>query len=353
MNSPDSIHYFTNIRWQPETPKYQSLISFIKEGILDNTLQDWLPSSRQLATLCGLNRNTIVKALEELVWEGWLLSFPQKGLKVNSSMAQTRQAASGPRKLSYHLKKTAFHNFPQSGISVQETTYQLSLTKFLQQWAHTDPRELLQEWIFKKWHIELPVSHIGFANSLFECNYIISRLLLEDGDSIIGSKQAKNALSPHLPNLDIRLISLPVHNGRLQLDTLKQILATNNNIKFLYLHNILDDLQPDPLTLMSLMELCFRHGVLIIENLVIRPDNLLHKINLWKYYDYKHYVITCIHNQLIAGKQFSYIIAHTSIQDQIANARENIQSYIHLPSLAFHLQYLLHPKLLSRITHPS
>lgn len=349
MNSPDSIHYFTNIRWNPRQPKYQVLITYIKEGILKHALKSWIPSSRQLADLCMLNRNTVVKALEELVWEGWLISYPQKGLKVNTAMASARQSRPGPEKLPYKLKKSVFQNFPLSGTKIQYTAYLQTKSKFLLHASEADPRVLLKEWIFKKWNFDIPATHIGFAASIFECNYTLSRLLLENNDSIIGSKKAKNALAPHLPNLDTRLISLPVHNGHLQPERLQHLLETHNNIKFLYLHNTLDDIQPDPLSMMSLMELCFRHGVLIIENMVIRRDNLLQKSNLCKYYDYKHYVITCIHNQLIEGVQFSYILAHPAILEQIAKMQENMESYTHLPSLTFHMQYLLQPKLLNKI----
>lgn len=349
MNSPDSIHYFTNVRWKQQEHKYQTLIEHIKEGILHQALKDWLPSSRQLAELCSLNRNTVVKALEELVWEGWLISFPQKGLKVNTAMAKTRQSRQVAYNIPYKLKQASFHNFPVTGILMQETACQQAKARFLQQYDGTPPQQLLQEWIYHKWGFNIEVSHIGFAGSIFECNYILSRLLLDNADSIIGSPKARQALASHLPNLDITLISMPVYNRRLQLEQLKQILETHNNIKFLYLHNTLDELALDPVAIINLMELCFRHGVLIIENIVIQADNLLHKMNLCKFYDYKHYVITCIHNQLIAGEQFSYILAHPSILEQVSRMKENMHAHTHLPSLAYHLQFLLRPRLLHKM----
>ncbi len=349
MNSPDNIHYFTNIRWKQQEHKYQTLMEHIREGILNQTLKDWLPSSRQLAALCSLNRNTVVKALEELAWEGWLISFPQKGLKVNTAMAKTRQSRQVAYNIPYKLKQASLHNFPVTGTSMHEPAYQQAKTRFLQQHDGTTPHQLLQEWIYHKWGFHIGVSHIGFAGSIFECNYILSRLLLESADSIIGSPKARQALASHLPNLDITLLSLPVCNSRLQLEQLKQILETHNNIKFLYLHNTLDELALDPAGIINLMELCFRHGVLIIENIVIHADNLLHKMNLCKFYDYKHYVITCIHNQLIAGEQFSYILAHPSILEQVSRMEENMHAHTHLPSLAYHLQFLLQPKQLNKM----
>ncbi|HXO77459.1 MAG TPA: winged helix-turn-helix domain-containing protein, partial [Puia sp.] len=61
-----------------------SFISLITNGTLRPS--DLLPSSRILAELIGINRNTVKLAYEELVSQGWAESIERKGIFVLSKL---------------------------------------------------------------------------------------------------------------------------------------------------------------------------------------------------------------------------------------------------------------------------
>lgn len=61
-----------------------NFITLITKGILQSS--DMLPSSRILAELIGVNRNTIKLAYEELISQGWAESLERKGVFVNSKL---------------------------------------------------------------------------------------------------------------------------------------------------------------------------------------------------------------------------------------------------------------------------
>ncbi|MBD8346737.1 PLP-dependent aminotransferase family protein [Dysgonomonas sp. HGC4] len=60
------------------------IIDLIKNGTLKSG--DTLPSSRLLALDLGINRNTVIKALDILISEGWLYSEERKGLFVSANL---------------------------------------------------------------------------------------------------------------------------------------------------------------------------------------------------------------------------------------------------------------------------
>lgn len=60
------------------------IIDIVKNGMLKSG--DALPSSRQLASELNINRNTIIKALDILISEGWLSSEERKGLFVSANL---------------------------------------------------------------------------------------------------------------------------------------------------------------------------------------------------------------------------------------------------------------------------
>jgi GntR family transcriptional regulator/MocR family aminotransferase len=89
-------------RNSPVTLYIQVCNSFI--GLITNgTLQpaDLLPSSRILAELIGINRNTVKLAYEELISQGWAEAVERKGVFVLFKLPiRSRTAPSGTDKTS-------------------------------------------------------------------------------------------------------------------------------------------------------------------------------------------------------------------------------------------------------------
>lgn len=75
---------------QHNQPYYQQIMQDIINGIEEGTLapDDCLPAERKLATLYGVNRSTVGRALEELVSLGWIERIPgSKTIIANSRLA--------------------------------------------------------------------------------------------------------------------------------------------------------------------------------------------------------------------------------------------------------------------------
>lgn len=72
----------------------QALIRDIERGRLISGT--YLPSSRELATVLGVNRKTVVLAYEDLIAQGWLVSAGTRGTMVSTSLPEpTKQRAGG------------------------------------------------------------------------------------------------------------------------------------------------------------------------------------------------------------------------------------------------------------------
>lgn len=77
------------------TPLYLQIVHAIIHEIERGRLPPgaFLPSSRELATLLGVNRKTVVLAYEDLISQGWLLSQGTRGTVVAEQLVAKRAAA--------------------------------------------------------------------------------------------------------------------------------------------------------------------------------------------------------------------------------------------------------------------
>lgn len=74
-----------------ETPLYQQLYSGLQQAILTHRLRPGLrlPSSRDMADLFSVSRNTVLNAVEQLVAEGYLESRPRSGTYVSRQLPES------------------------------------------------------------------------------------------------------------------------------------------------------------------------------------------------------------------------------------------------------------------------
>jgi GntR family transcriptional regulator/MocR family aminotransferase len=74
-----------------ETPLYQQLYTGLQRAILAHRLRPGLrlPSSRDMADLFSVSRNTVLNAVEQLVAEGYLESRPRSGTYVSRQLPES------------------------------------------------------------------------------------------------------------------------------------------------------------------------------------------------------------------------------------------------------------------------
>lgn len=101
-------------------PGYLQLAEQIRQAVKEGRVQagELLPSTRRLAAQVGRHRHTVLRALEELVSEGWLTSEPGRGFRVTEqhfqdlkvSPASWPQLPSFPEPLGQESGRYHFHS---------------------------------------------------------------------------------------------------------------------------------------------------------------------------------------------------------------------------------------------------
>ncbi|MFY0686651.1 MAG: PLP-dependent aminotransferase family protein [Cyclobacteriaceae bacterium] len=78
------------IDFKSSIPVYMQLANGISSLISDGTLAPnaKLPSSRRLAAIMELNRNTVVRSIDELQIQGWIKVIPSRGAHVNGDIPE-------------------------------------------------------------------------------------------------------------------------------------------------------------------------------------------------------------------------------------------------------------------------
>src|SRR5690606_36611336 len=78
------------IDFECETPLYLQIVNALTNSLKSGkiTAGNALPGSRKLGSLLGVNRNTVVKALDILIVEGWLVARDRKGDFVNDQLPE-------------------------------------------------------------------------------------------------------------------------------------------------------------------------------------------------------------------------------------------------------------------------
>lgn len=328
-----------SITWDIDQTIHENLLQHIKQGILQGKLKEQLPSSRVLATALNVNRNTIIKALEELVWEGYLSNLPKVGYFITPSLGYQKQSTR-TYKLPYRLpKQMHFPSSPETRKSVPP-----SIVSFLKKYALGRIQDIDEnqtyEYFASKYKWDNNNNTLTWVRNNFESDYLLSRILLEENDGILVSNLCKNYMIQNLPNLDLKISNLPIHANQINLTQLQAIFQASSALKFIYIHHLHDGIIWTPQHMMSFMELCYRYGIIIIENIYL-TNNITSRQHTLKKYDYKHYVITVLHEQQFFDHSLTCIVSHEQINASILRFKKNMQIEIPPLWLQFHLHEII------------
>ena len=126
MNSPDkTILDFIILDKTIETPIYIQLVEQIIKGIQLGYLENGtkLPGTRQLSHILKLNRNTIVKGLDELQAQEWIKIIPNKGTYINAHQYKNRISAKTidcfKEDTDFEFERSILFDLPELSISHQ------------------------------------------------------------------------------------------------------------------------------------------------------------------------------------------------------------------------------------------
>ena len=283
MNRPWEIKF--NISNSVKNAVYiqivEAIISAIKEKrLLPNEI---LPSSRKLAESIGVNRNTLIKALDILIAEGWLVSKERSGvyvadikiLKSNVNL-DSEIVQKLPKKPFIHLDD-GVPNTEIAPIKELASAYRraFGLISKYNSLGYSNSlgtikfRQVISQMLNHERGMKTVAQDICITRGSQMALYLISHCLLESTDSILvenpGYQPAWNAFK----SKGVTVIPVDVDDAGLDVKEVEYQLSINKNIKAIYVtphHQY-----PTTVTLslkrrLKLIELSNHYNFMIIED---------------------------------------------------------------------------------------
>lgn len=331
-----------------EQPIYLQIADAIIEAIQQGRLQkdEILPSTRTLATMLAVNRNTIVKALSVLLDEEWLVSVERKGIYIAQTLPQakpkTRTSSLVVPQLTHsqHPAPLVFDNgYPDSKIvPVKELAraYRQIFNRNAK-WQMMGYGNALGDPRFIQ-HIAHMLNHQRGMHVKEDCVcitrggqmaiYLIAQCLLQQGDAILVENPGYQSAWKAFEHAGATLIPIPVDTEGICITTMKEQLEQHPNIKAVYLtphHQF-----PTTVTLslqrrLALIQLANHYGITVIED---DYDNEFHYtyrpvLPLCSYIELEHYVYIGTLSKVVApALRVGFLVtSHQSLIDKITQLR--------------------------------
>jgi GntR family transcriptional regulator/MocR family aminotransferase len=306
MGGPAQIPFKSFIQLKPEetTALYlQIVFEFIKAiqiGLLPEGTK--LPGTRVLCKELSVNRNTLIKAFQDLELQGWIAILPNKGTFILSEKQQKNKADFVPAEEKNTVKVSAGFTFKRSTIlenpkEISDLPYQfndglpdvrlvqtdvlarLYVSKLKRQ-QHTKTWEQIQE----QSHLHFKTQFSNFLNltrgiristaNLLTTNshevslYLVTKLLITPGDKVVVASPGYYISNMTLSDCGAQIITIPVDKDGINTAHLKHI-CQEHTIRLLYLTSNYHYPTTTALSAkrrIELLELANQYGFVILED---------------------------------------------------------------------------------------
>lgn len=274
-----------------------SFISLITNGTLRPS--DMLPSSRILADLIGINRNTVKLAYEELISQGWAESIERKGVFVLSrlpvlSRGTAPKKNNGPQKTfiwtnnfenatpSENLQKTMLaidDGFPDVRLapvdqlmreyrSLSRRSYGRNYLKYGSSKGSEHLRNSICNYLANSRGLVVPVENILITKGSQMAIYLAAQLLLTAGDNIAVGLSNYISADDTFRHAGANLVRIPVDGNGMDIDYLEKALQ-RKKIKAVYIvphHHFPTTVTMSMERRLKLLDLAREHRFAIIED---------------------------------------------------------------------------------------
>ncbi|WP_029284872.1 PLP-dependent aminotransferase family protein [Pedobacter sp. R20-19] len=305
MDSPVQIPFksFIQLKLGDSTPVYlQIIFEFIKAiqlGLLPEGTK--LPGTRILCKLLSINRNTLIKAFQDLEAQGFIEIRPNQGTFILSDQKQLRSKRGVSK--SERTQATIDHfTFKSSSVlenPVEWSDLPLQFNDGLPdlRLIHTDilarlyVSKLKRQKIRQPWEQIQTQSHQHFKKQFFnflnltrglrisESNllttssheislFLVAKLLISEGDHVVVGSPGYYLSNMTLTDSGAKIIPVAVDDEGLHLASLKKICEAQK-IRMVYLTSIYHYPSTTPLSAkrrMEILELANQYGFLIVED---------------------------------------------------------------------------------------
>lgn len=241
------------INFECETPLYlqivNALINSIKSGKI--TAGNALPGSRKLGSLLGDNRNTVVKALDILIVEGWLVARDRKGVFVNDQLPELLYPTEKIKDTSVkNIVKPMTSIIFDDGIPDPKIAPMDELARAYRRVMHhssrwkamgydatqgsAEFRETIVQMLNFKRSLDINSAKLCITRGSQMAMYLVAQVLITPGDKVIvedpGYCKAWSAFS----HAGATIVPLQVDKDGISIEILKKLVATDPNIKAVY-----------------------------------------------------------------------------------------------------------------------
>lgn len=237
---------------------YLQIADLLIEAIQLGRLQagDSLPGSRQLAQQLDVNRNTVVDALDLLLFEGWLVSQERKGTFVAPLTAKLRarnpasavpvsEIESPTKTLAYSQPIILDDGHPDSKIAPMAALGRAYREIFNRKgkWqmmgygtslGDASFREAIAQMLNQQRGMHLQADELCITRGSQMAMYLLAHCLLKKGDVIVVENPGYLPAWQTFEHAGATILPIPVDAEGLRVDILAEELKTNKKIKAVY-----------------------------------------------------------------------------------------------------------------------
>ncbi|WP_294330833.1 PLP-dependent aminotransferase family protein [uncultured Chryseobacterium sp.] len=305
MDSPVEIPYqsFIKIDRNSEVSIYlqiaNQLINAIQRGFLPFGTK--LPGTRSLSMILNIHRNTAVSVYDELLAQGWIESFPNKGTFVIGKIQdqtleikvfEKQHLENYPKQTGFSFKTTNIldNPFEQShceyifndGIPdirlTQVDQYSRIYSSILKRKAHKigqynqDGSEFFKQHLSKYLNLSrgLPISknNLLITRSTEMSIYIVSRILLSEGDTVLVGALSYFSVNMIFQKAGVKIELVPIDHEGIDVEEVRKV-CRQKKIRMLYLtphHHYPTTVTLNAQRRLELLQLAEEFGFVILED---------------------------------------------------------------------------------------
>ena len=344
-------------------PVYKQLMKLVEKNMESGRLApgERLPSERRLATLLGINRSTVIRALDELVERGILMKKRGSGTYVNSEKWGVQSYAllnwQGPSLVlpgkhegvlsreavivREEKEKTGetFHdlsgdsvpldllpdlNIPQQSweevvaAEKSDEASRLGLLSF---------RHTVQRFLREVRGLSVPLEEILITSGSRQSLFLITQCLLRPGDAVGIEAPSYFYSLPIFQAAGLRLLALPMDGGGISMDGLESAVR-RRPLKMIFLnpifHNPTGSIMKDARK-KAILDFCAKKHIPVVEDdaYSLLPFDTVQNLSALKAHDRQNQVIHIGSLSSYAGKNLrtGWLVAPPAVTTKLADVR--------------------------------
>lgn len=240
------LEFPVQLKRRSGTPLHTQLANQLRDAIRSGRLGSGsrIPSSRQLATTLGIDRNLVVIAFESLLSEGYLIAKAGSGTFVTNERLTTEHIANPISRASHRWAKSSEREEKNEPLQAKTITFALgqpSITELDSRtwrniWRYVGTTAPLNDYAEPQGHLELRVAiaeYLGrsrglrcsaadviVTNGSIQSAQLVARATLGSKDSVALEEPGYPMVREALKSLGVQIVAIPVDDDGLVVDHL-------------------------------------------------------------------------------------------------------------------------------------